>query len=91
MLQEQGSGIACNLSRDLEKVRKCFVAAVKVLQTTTRLSSRAGHQNTSYSMFAAFVVSHPYGQMIVTGSEDHSISLYGVNSEEVRLCVAIES
>lgn len=43
----------------------------------------AGHTNTSLCMFSCFIVHHPRGVFLLTGSEDNSINIYELNSQEV--------
>ena len=42
----------------------------------------AGHKNTSFCLFAGFIVTHPSGNLVLSGSEDNAIYFYNLNTQQ---------
>ena len=42
----------------------------------------AGHKNTSFCLFAGFIVTHPNGNLVLSGSEDNAIYFYDLNTQQ---------
>ena len=42
----------------------------------------AGHKNTSFCLFAGFIVTHPNGKLVLSGSEDNAIYFYDLNTQQ---------
>ena len=45
----------------------------------------AGHENNKHCLFAAFLVTDARAKRVVSGSEDHSIVIWDLNSKQARL------
>ena len=45
----------------------------------------AGHENSKHCLFAAFLVTDARAKRVVSGSEDHSIVIWDLNSKQARL------